>query len=261
MTLEQNNLHTLLQPRETDGYFNATLMCKAYGKHLPHWLSNQATKDVVNALSLEVGIPTSKLIEVVRGRGDKVQQGTWVHPDLAVQLAQWLDPSFALFVSRLVRDWFANHNKPKQPALPETYEAALEQLLETVRSKKALEQDLQVAQPKIEAYEDLVDSKGYFRGAEYAKMLGLGHIRLYRILRRLKIFKHNNTPYQPHIDAGRFVIKQSVFEAKGEKYVQHTTFATPKGVCYLRNRLINAGYLERIDEREADYEPVPTPIR
>lgn len=233
--LERADIHTLLQPREADGYLNATLMCKAYDKHLPHWLSNQSTQAIIEALSLEVGIPTSNLVEKIRGRGDRIQQGTWVHPKLAIQLAQWLDPQFALWVSDLVIDWFANHNKPKQPALPDTYEDALEQ---------RIEQD----QPKVEAFDALVNAEGYFKGVDYAKMLGLGHIRLYRILRNLKIFKEDNTPYQPHIDAGRFIIKQSVFTVNNEKHVQLSTLATPKGVAYLRQRLIAEGYLETEDE-------------
>jgi len=111
--VSRDSIHKLLKPRQPDGYLNATLMCQAYGKHLGHWLSNQSTYNLVNALSTDIGIPTSLLVQVTKG-GDTVrnpiQQGTWIHPDLAVQLAQWLDPTFALFVSRLVRSFFASDN-------------------------------------------------------------------------------------------------------------------------------------------------------
>jgi phage antirepressor YoqD-like protein len=240
-THDMDPLSEMLQPRE-DGYLNATLMCKVFDKHLPHWLGNKGTKAVVDALSNEVGIPTSDLVHVKRG-GNPQQQGTWIHPDLAVQLAQWLDPQFALFVSRLVRDWFANH-QPQQPAIPQDYEAALEAHLQSIRQQKVLEQRIADDKPKVESYNSLMNAEGYYKGQVYAKMLGIGHIRLYRILRNLKIFQSNNIPYQRHIDEGHFVVKQSVFVVNGEKQVQLTTLATPKGVEYLRRRLTKEGYLD-----------------
>jgi phage antirepressor YoqD-like protein len=242
---EMNKLSELLQPRE-DGYLNATLMCRVFDKQTNDWLRLKNTKAVVDALSTDTGIPVSVLVQVIKG-GDTIrnatQQGTWIHPDLAVQLAQWLDPQFALFVSRLVRDWFANH-QPQQPAIPQDYEAALEAHLQSIRQQKVLEQRIADDKPKVESYNSLMNAEGYYKGQVYAKMLGIGHIRLYRILRNLKIFQSNNIPYQRHIDEGHFVVKQSVFVVNGEKQVQLTTLATPKGVEYLRRRLTKEGYLD-----------------
>ena len=50
------------------------------------------------------GTPTSELISIKKGGNDKKNQGSWIHPDLAVQLAQWISPKFALKVSRWVRE-------------------------------------------------------------------------------------------------------------------------------------------------------------
>jgi phage antirepressor YoqD-like protein len=88
-----------------------------------------------------------------------------------------------------------------------------------------------------------MSAEGYLKGTDYAKVLGLGHIRLYRILRDRGIFKQDNTPYQRHIDEGHFVIKPSTFVVNGEKRVTLTTLATAKGVEYLRRRLIKEGWL------------------
>ena len=44
-------------------------------------------------------------MQVVRGRGDRVEQGTWVHPQVAINLGQWLSPEFAVQVSQWVFDW------------------------------------------------------------------------------------------------------------------------------------------------------------
>lgn len=53
-----------------------------------------------------MGIPISELIQTVKG-GDPQQQGTWVHPDVAIHLGQWLSPKFAVLVTRWVREWMA----------------------------------------------------------------------------------------------------------------------------------------------------------
>ena len=37
---------------------------------------------------------------------NKSDQGSWIHPDLAVNLAQWISPTFAIQVSRWVRELY-----------------------------------------------------------------------------------------------------------------------------------------------------------
>lgn len=119
-----------LTPRQGDGYLNATQMCNAYNKKLYDWRRTKAGIAVTDALSLETGIPASKLFHSVRGRGDSVQQGTWVHPKLAVHIAQWIDPQFALWVSDLVIDWFTGNGQRSTPVVKSTTlrERVLEEL-------------------------------------------------------------------------------------------------------------------------------------
>ena len=95
-----------------DGFINATAMCKAGGKQFKHWNSLESTKELIKALeetknveiNCEVGIPTSQFIVSIKGNSSKFSQGSWIHPDLAVQLAQWISPTFALQVSKWVRE-------------------------------------------------------------------------------------------------------------------------------------------------------------
>lgn len=81
---EVDNSH--INQRLLDGYINATALCKACGKEMKHYLSNASTKAFVEELSSDVGIPTSALIQIVRG-GEPQFQGTWVHPQVAINLA------------------------------------------------------------------------------------------------------------------------------------------------------------------------------
>ena len=91
-----------IESRE-DGYINATSLCKAGGKQFKHWNSLDSTKKLISTLCSVVGISTTELVDIKQG-GDPKLQGSWIHPDLAIQLAQWISALFALKVSRWVRE-------------------------------------------------------------------------------------------------------------------------------------------------------------
>ena len=97
----------VIKSRAEDNYINATQMCKAGGKQFKHWYSLKATEKLVSTLERDVEISASQLVDVKKGNTSLYAQGSWIHPDLAVQLAQWISPSFALQVSRWIRELFA----------------------------------------------------------------------------------------------------------------------------------------------------------
>ncbi|WP_367872391.1 KilA-N domain-containing protein [Luteolibacter sp. Populi] len=109
---EVNN--TLILQRAVDGYVNATAMCKAVGKQLGHYLENRTTKDFLGELASDIGIPISSLVIVTKG-GIAAQQGTWVHPDAAINLGQWCSPKFAVAVSKWVREWMTGKAQNSLP--------------------------------------------------------------------------------------------------------------------------------------------------
>jgi len=51
-----------------------------------------------------------QLLDTKKGNTNEFNQGSWVHPDLAIQLAQWLSPIFAIQVSSWIRTLFTNGN-------------------------------------------------------------------------------------------------------------------------------------------------------
>ncbi len=81
-------------------------MCKAAGKKWNDYYRLGTTIPFVNELSSETGIPATELIQSLRG-GEPTLQGTWVHPQVAIHLAQWLSPRFAVRVSKWVADWMS----------------------------------------------------------------------------------------------------------------------------------------------------------
>lgn len=104
----------IIQQRAADGYVNATAMCKAANKLWGHYRENVTTKAFLEQLAVDIGIPISELVQSIKG-GDHTMQGTWVHPQVAIHLAQWLSPKFAVMVSQWVFDWMKGKapNGPK----------------------------------------------------------------------------------------------------------------------------------------------------
>jgi hypothetical protein len=75
-----------IEHREEDGYINVTNLCKAGGKQFKAWNRLDKTKAFLQVLSNEVKISTSLLIKHKTGYGS--DQCTWVHPQIAINIAQ-----------------------------------------------------------------------------------------------------------------------------------------------------------------------------
>jgi hypothetical protein len=91
-------------PMRNDGYVLATKLCQASTKQLVNWRNSTETRQVVAFLSKKLQMTEKELIHVRRGGNDKNNQGTWVHPDLGIHLANWCSPIFSIQVSRWVRE-------------------------------------------------------------------------------------------------------------------------------------------------------------
>jgi hypothetical protein len=95
-----------IDQRANDGYVNATALCQASGKQLGHYLEVKATQAFLTELSSDIGIPISELVQIIKGGAPRMQ-GTWVHPQVAINLAQWASPKFAVLVSKWVFEWIS----------------------------------------------------------------------------------------------------------------------------------------------------------
>jgi hypothetical protein len=96
----------IIYQRPKDGYINATAMCQSAGRPWSRYWELPAAKAFAAELSTDLGIPISTLIQSFKG-GDVRTQGTWVHPQVAIHLAQWLSAKFAVQVSQWVFDWMS----------------------------------------------------------------------------------------------------------------------------------------------------------
>ncbi len=98
----------IISQRVTDGYVNATAMCKSSGKKFNDYTRLATTGPFLVELSSVTGIPVTGLIQTIQG-GPPHLQGSWVHPQVAIHLGQWLSPKFAVIVTRWVSEWMSGN--------------------------------------------------------------------------------------------------------------------------------------------------------
>ena len=96
--------------QRSDGYLNATDMCKANGKKFNDYCRLKSTQNFLVSLSNFTGLPIKSqvgnsrfdenkgLMEITHGG---IDAGTWIHSNLAIYLAIWCNSDFAV----LVTDW------------------------------------------------------------------------------------------------------------------------------------------------------------
>ena len=90
----------IIESRDEDGYIDVTNLCTAGKKKFNHWNSLNKTTSFLNELSLTTGIPVVELIK--KNTGGNGERHTWVHPQVAINIAQWISPQFDVKVSAWV---------------------------------------------------------------------------------------------------------------------------------------------------------------
>jgi hypothetical protein len=107
---------------KTNGYVNATKMCRAGNKDYYDWSRLKSTQQLIQALQEELlaentlrisppGIPGTEIIQcfnVIPSYGndvDRLVAGTYIHPDLVPSLAGWISPQFQLKANRVVNSY------------------------------------------------------------------------------------------------------------------------------------------------------------
>ncbi len=92
-------------PVRKDGYINVTLLCRSANKRIDKWKERKESKALIEAFKV---IPQNRgitpLASIKGQHSTNLIQGTFAHPDIAIQIAQWCSPSFAIQVSRWTRE-------------------------------------------------------------------------------------------------------------------------------------------------------------
>ncbi len=99
---------TPISRRTTDKYVNATAMCKANDKRWSDYRESDRANKYLEALAQITEIPVFDLIDSRRGNDG----GTYVHPQVAIDLARWISAPFAVWMD----GWFLESTQQAQPA-------------------------------------------------------------------------------------------------------------------------------------------------
>jgi hypothetical protein len=105
---------TPIARRTTDGYVNATAMCKANGKRWKDYRESDRCQRYLDALESVAGISVHGLVESRSGGAGG--GGTWVHPQVAVDLARWISPEFAVWMDGWFLEELEQRSQPEHQA-------------------------------------------------------------------------------------------------------------------------------------------------
>lgn len=210
-------------------FINATEMAKAFGKRPVDWLRHQQSKDFISALT-EVRNHTSELV-VIR-KGGNYEQGTWMHEDVALEFARWLSPKFAIWCNDRIKELLRHgmtatdqtiENLANNPDL--LIEIATKLKEERSRNEHLShintlqDRELKIQAPKVEYFDNVMQSNSTFSTTIIAKELGMSAVALNKLLHTLGV------QYQ---QSGTWVL-YSKYQDKGFAKTKTTTFTDRNG--------------------------------
>jgi hypothetical protein len=103
-------------------YINATKVAKQFGKEVRFWLRLDQTKAYIKAYeelqkeeynrsadhhfgkNNDNKIQNKSIVIIKKGGNDKHNQGTWIHKDLIISFAQWINPKFAVWCNKQIEE-------------------------------------------------------------------------------------------------------------------------------------------------------------
>lgn len=181
---------------------NGSQMAKIFGKEIRNWTKLKATQDYIKTLSSDAHIRASALIQVVKG-GIPSEQGTFIHKDLAIEFARWLNPQFAIWCNEHIMTLMQNGFTATPKTLDELIndpdlvirlankikeeraakELAIQQRIEKEKELKETGKLLTVAKPKAAYYDAVIESRELYSTHQIASELNINYAKLKKILR------------------------------------------------------------------------------
>lgn len=137
------------------------------------------------------------------------------------------------FTASLVDRWQELESK-QAPSLPSSFAEALRLAADQAERIEQQAAQLVIAAPKVEFVDRYVENTGTMTFRQVAKLLKANERHLRQLLISGHVMYRLNgvmTPYQNHIDAGRFEVKTGTSERNNHAFAQ--TRFTPKGVQWI----------------------------
>jgi phage antirepressor YoqD-like protein len=151
--------------------------------------------------------------------------------------ARGLLDAYQLEATKVLRDHFYG----KIVHTPQDYIEALEETLRLAKENKLLQDKNKRDEPYVAVGEAFMVTDGACLIRDFCKSVivdgrVIGQNRMFAFLREVGILMPDNRPFQKHVDAGRFRVRQDSRKDRGGKLVPcFTTMITPKGEGYVVN--------------------------
>lgn len=235
---------------------NATQMAKSFGKSPKDFLKTEQTKRFIAALSEVKKILSTDLVRVVYGDNG----GTWMHEDVALEFARWLNPAFAIWCNDRIKELLktgvttvSNDDEAIAYAMQ-----VLNKRLEQARQEKAmLEQqnnylttEIKQSAPKVKYYDDCLQSVNTLTTTQVAKQIGLDAEKLHKKLKEIGVIYRQSGQWllhSPYSTWGLHATRtQTYTRSDGSTGTSIYTVWTEKG-----RRFIIALYQEGFDLKKA----------
>ena len=141
-----------------------------------------------------------------------------------------------------------------KPDIPPTYPEALIAYANELKARMALENQIKEDAPKVELADNFLNSDGDFYIRVVAKAIGIGSEKLFDWMRAHKMITKFNEPYADFCKRGYLRPRSSSFtRSDGTTQTTMSTRVTPKGIYYIRERLIKEGLLKPEHQINIDY--------
>ena len=245
---------------------NATEMAKPFGKLVGDWLRLKTTTEFTDALSADMQIPISALIQVVKGGNN--EQGTWMHEDIALEFARWLSPTFAIWCNKRIKELLQYGMTATQPTLEQMINnpdlvISLATQLKSEREEKQrietenlyLKEQNEAQRPAVIFTESVKVSSTNILIEDLAKLITqngykIGEIRLYnwfvdngylvrhkRWSNSRRKYENYYTPTQRAAEMKLFWVSERVISNPGQpQFTRFTCYVTEEGQVYFINK-------------------------
>ena len=195
-------------------------------------------ENIVNEMILEIstamGIHIDKLMIVENGKG------SWIHEELVLELANWLDVKFRRWCQTQITTLLREGTVSLTTKLPTNYLEALEALVVSEKAKIKLMKLTEEQKPKVEIFEQIANSETLHTLKEVADLInikGLGRNKMIALLKEKEILTKNGEPKRSYIEQGYFESKISTFKINSKQCSGTTTKVTGKGLTWLTKML------------------------
>lgn len=157
------------------GYVNATQMCVANNKRIDNWLANKNVKALLEQ-ALRTPCNSSKYVDILTEPGNTDISGTWVSYRIAMSLAQWCSPEFALWAGEALMHVLQGNFK----ALTVEAEEAQKKLVEIwERLRKVSKESFWFITDAVKSYYIKYPKQEHYQGEHYAQVFDALNVGLF----------------------------------------------------------------------------------